>query len=158
MQTQGSAQKSAAALNFIYDFSQIGIMKGVALPIEVLVIIVIAVIVLLGMVAVYFAGWTPFAETAGVDAVKNNACKKLAYDCSKDPKDVLVTDLDADQDENADSGTTWTWYDPPTVAGSTCGATSPADPADSNDNLAALCACFYDARTIEACRRLCGCI
>jgi hypothetical protein len=65
-------------------------MKGVALPIEVLVIIVIAVIVLLGMVAVYFAGWTPFAETSGIDAIKNNACRKLAYDCSKSPTDITV--------------------------------------------------------------------
>ncbi|MFH1474096.1 MAG: hypothetical protein ABIE55_04390 [Candidatus Aenigmatarchaeota archaeon] len=65
-------------------------MKGIALPIEVLVIIVIAVIVLLGMVAVYFTGWTPFAETAGIDAIKNNACRKMAYDCSKTPAQITV--------------------------------------------------------------------
>jgi len=69
-------------------------MKGVALPIEVLVVIVIAVIVLLGMVAVYFSGWTPFAQTAGIDAIKNDACRKIAYDCSKSPADVDIEDVD----------------------------------------------------------------
>ena len=70
-------------------------MKGIELPINVLVIIVIAVIVLLGLIAVYFAGWTPYASSAGVDAIKNDACRKMAYDCSKEPVDIVITNFDS---------------------------------------------------------------
>ena len=62
-----------------------------ALPIEVLVVIIIAIIVLLGLVAVFFAGWTPYASSAGIDSIKNDACRILAYDCSKSPADIEIT-------------------------------------------------------------------
>jgi hypothetical protein len=105
-------------------------MKGVELPINVLVIIVIAVIVLLAIVAVYFAGWTPYASSAGVDAIKNDLCRRLAYDCSKDPT-TIPANLDVGDD---------------------------ADPL--NDNLQGLCEVYYDIGSgdLDACRRLCGCV
>jgi hypothetical protein len=66
-------------------------MKGVALPIEVLVIVVVAVIVLLGIIAVFFTGWSPFASTAGIDAIKNEACRKIIYNCTKNTASVPIT-------------------------------------------------------------------
>lgn len=51
-------------------------MKGVELPINVLVIVAIAVLVMLGLVALYMAGasgWGPLAEWIAV----NNACSEL---------------------------------------------------------------------------------
>ena len=52
-------------------------MKGIELPINILVIVAIAVIVLLGMVALYFAGWTPFSSSLSYQSVKNTACEQL---------------------------------------------------------------------------------
>ena len=52
-------------------------VKGVELPINILVIVAIAVIVLLGLVALYFTGFGPFSATAGIEAVKNQACTEL---------------------------------------------------------------------------------
>jgi hypothetical protein len=70
-------------------------MKGVALPIEVLVIVVVAVIVLLGIIAVFFTGWSPFASTAGVESIKNNACRQLVLgkNCGVNPDQISVSDL-----------------------------------------------------------------
>jgi hypothetical protein len=70
-------------------------MKGVELPINVLVIIVIAVIVLLGIIAVYFAGWTPYASSAGVDTIKNDVCRKLVmgHGCDVDPDQIEITNF-----------------------------------------------------------------
>ena len=106
-------------------------MKGVELPINVLIIVVIAIIVLLAIVAVFFIGWTPYASSAGIDAVKNDACRKMSYDCSKDPTTIDITNFDVAND------------------GST-----------ANDNLQGLCETYYDigATDLNACRRLCGCV
>jgi hypothetical protein len=116
-------------------------MKGVELPINVLVIIVIAVIVLLAIVAVYFAGWTPYASSAGVDAIKNDACRKMSYDCSKDPTTIEITNFDVDGDGSS-------------------GVDASGAPIDTGDNLQELCETYYDVgpTDLDACRRLCGCI
>lgn len=50
-------------------------MKGVELPINILVVVAIAVIVLLGLVALYFIGFNPFSVTTALDSAKNNACR-----------------------------------------------------------------------------------
>jgi hypothetical protein len=110
-------------------------MKGVALPIEVLVVVVIAVIVLLGLIAVYFAGWTPFSGTVGVDAVKGAACRFVIYDCS-----VLLTDVVFD-------GT----MELPVFDANGNGITP-----EAADNLETLCSNYYDADATQ-CKRLCGC-
>ena len=50
-------------------------MKGVELPINILVVVAIAVIVLLGLVALYFIGFNPFSVTTALDATKNTGCR-----------------------------------------------------------------------------------
>ncbi len=50
-------------------------MKGIELPINILVIVAIAVIVLLGLVALYFIGFNPMSTNIALDAAKNNACR-----------------------------------------------------------------------------------
>jgi hypothetical protein len=50
-------------------------MKGVELPINILVVVSIAVIVLLGMVALYILGIGPFNRQITQDAAKVEACK-----------------------------------------------------------------------------------
>jgi len=74
-------------------------MKGFQLPINILVVVAIAVIVLLGLVALYFRGFGPFSTTAGIEAVKNEGCMELnpRAGCTTDPETILIEyDVDAD--------------------------------------------------------------
>ena len=50
-------------------------MKGVELPINILVVVAIAVIVLLGLVALYFIGFNPFSVTSALEATKSTGCR-----------------------------------------------------------------------------------
>jgi len=54
-------------------------VKGVELPINILVIVAIAVIVLLGLVALYFIGFNPFSVTTAIEAAKNNNCRTYLH-------------------------------------------------------------------------------
>jgi hypothetical protein len=67
-------------------------VKGIELPINILVIVAIAVIVLLGMVALYFAGWSPFSGSVGVESIKNSACTNYTRnnDCGPTPSSMVV--------------------------------------------------------------------
>ncbi|MFH1229372.1 MAG: hypothetical protein V1678_03030 [Candidatus Aenigmatarchaeota archaeon] len=60
-------------------------MKGIELPINILVVVAIAVIVLLGLVALYFVGFNPFSNSTSLTALKNKACSDflLNYNCGK---------------------------------------------------------------------------
>ncbi|MFH0890215.1 MAG: hypothetical protein V1836_03700 [Candidatus Aenigmatarchaeota archaeon] len=51
--------------------------KGIALPIDMLVILAIAVIILIAVVAVFMGVWTPFAGNQQARANFNNACQIL---------------------------------------------------------------------------------
>jgi len=57
--------------------------KAVELPINVLVIVTIAVIVLLGIVVLYFIGFQPFSGSISLTSLKNEGCSNfsLNYDC-----------------------------------------------------------------------------
>ena len=66
-------------------------MKGVELPINILVIVAIAVIVLLGLVALYFIGFNPFSVTTAVESAKNNACRDYLHQNPVCNSAVLVT-------------------------------------------------------------------
>lgn len=81
-------------------------MKGIELPINILVIVAIAVIILLGLVALYFVGINPFSVTAGRDAVKNSACTTYVrqQDCGNNPAGVSVDyDVKSDTDSTNDN-------------------------------------------------------
>jgi hypothetical protein len=58
-------------------------MKGIELPINVLVIVSIAVIVLLGLVVLYFIGFNPFSGSITLTSLKNIGCSNftLSYNC-----------------------------------------------------------------------------
>jgi hypothetical protein len=72
-------------------------MKGIELPINILVIVAIAVIVLLGLVALYFVGFSPFGSSTSLTALKNKACSDflLNYNCGKNGK-MNTTDVTLD--------------------------------------------------------------
>jgi hypothetical protein len=117
-------------------------MKGLSLPINVLVIVVVAVIVLLGVVALYFGGFSPFSAAIGVEGAKNDACGRLVRLRCVDPGSINITNFDANMDGNIVPGTESSF--PSTCAG-------------GNDNLARLCICYYNRTTNADCKRLCGC-
>jgi len=52
-------------------------VKGLELPVNVLVIVAVAVIVLLGIVGLYFAGFLPGSKQIALVSAKNNACSEL---------------------------------------------------------------------------------
>jgi len=88
---------------FIYKITnkkiEVNAVKGVELPINILVVVAIAVIVLLGLVALYFMGFGPFSKAAGVEAVKSQGCNDLnpRAGCVTDPNTILVNyDVDGD--------------------------------------------------------------
>jgi amino acid transporter len=54
-------------------------VKGVELPINILVVVAIAVIVLLGLVALYFIGFNPFSVTTALESAKNNGCRDYLH-------------------------------------------------------------------------------
>ena len=107
-------------------------MKGIELPINVLVIVAIAVIVLLGMVALYFAGWPSIQRPISYEAVKSTACDELIRTGCGDTEAIGIANFDVDG-----SGTM----------------------GDSGDTLQALCEEYYGVEADDqvGCRLKCGC-
>ncbi len=63
--------------------------KGISLPIDMLVILAIAVIILIAIVAVFMGVWSPFATNQQDRANFNKACSVWTNTgCGADPKDV----------------------------------------------------------------------
>jgi hypothetical protein len=105
-------------------------VKGIELPINILVVVAVAVIVLLGLVALYFTGWSPFGVSVSYESVKNEACAELVrMNCPSDPSTVTIDDFDADQSGAVGDG----------------------------DDLMDLCTNYYGRSTASDCRALCGC-
>ncbi|MBI1972146.1 MAG: hypothetical protein HYS53_02495 [Candidatus Aenigmarchaeota archaeon] len=64
--------------------------KGVSLPIDMLVILAIAVIILIAVVAVFMGVWNPFATNQAARAEFNKQCQVLVNTgCSGDPSSSL---------------------------------------------------------------------
>ena len=127
-------------------------MKGVELPINVLIIVSVALIVLLAIVGLFFTGWTPFPTAVGLEGIKNAACRELVQEhrCAISVKSVDIDGFDADKDGliTGDTGSTWNWDN------NNCAS---ANTGLADDNLAALCECHFNIKTESQCKVLCGC-
>jgi Flp pilus assembly protein TadG len=129
-------------------------VKGVELPINILVVVAIAVIVLLGLVALYFVGYNPFAQSAGLEGVKNTACRTLVQTRNCDPTTgatwlITINNFNANAPVDTIVGDNTAGASYPTACTAAGGAT--------HDNLASLCVCQYGRTTEAACRQMCGC-
>ena len=117
-------------------------MKGIELPISTLIIIAVALLVLLGIIALWMAGWGGGSTGVSVDTAKAAACGVLMRNVSGcttvDPDSIVfnssqypVPDFDVDQDgvirEIAD------------------------------DTLRDLCDRYYRTSDDTSCRKVCGC-
>ncbi|MFH1474100.1 MAG: hypothetical protein ABIE55_04410 [Candidatus Aenigmatarchaeota archaeon] len=134
-------------------------MKGIELPINILVVVAVAVIVLLGLVALYFSGFMGPAGLMNQEAAKQKYCALIMRSpegCSGgvalDSIDVLDFDADRDRTLGAeDTGSDWTW------GTSTCGAPTGGGPSADGDNLAALLACYFGVTEERNGLVSCGC-
>ena len=117
-------------------------MKGVELPINILVIIAVAVIVLLGIIALYFSGFMGPASLMNQNAALNAGCKSVMSNIngcqSAIPANVLFdgTYMGIGKfDANGDGQVT------------------------AADTLQALCEKYYGVTAGDAsgCRKECGC-
>lgn len=120
-------------------------MKGIELPINVLVIVAIAVIVLLGIVVLYFIGFNPFSGSISITSLKNSGCSNfsLNFNCGSrgtggigspnDPEDICLP--------------VNTYLTRPCF---------PNGPEASN--LQQLCTGYFGASTPAQCRQVCGCL
>ena len=127
-------------------------MKGIELPINILVVIAVAVIVLLGVIALYFSG---FMGPAGVMS-QNAAKQKYCAFVTRSPTGCQSTDLlngtaiydfDANHNGALDGGTdAYVWTATTNCAGTT-----------THDNLATLLQCYYGVGSGLEGLRSCGC-
>jgi len=117
-------------------------MKAMELPINVIIIIALALIVLLSITALYFSGWLPGAQTISLESVKNTACRELSTNCNNDVNLITISNFDADADGTVDPG----------IGIGDCNDLG----GTSEDNLYMLCKCHYNADENE-CRDVCMC-
>lgn len=105
-------------------------MRGVELPVNTMVVFVLAVIVLLGILALFLGVWSPLPGAITPQAALNTACLRLVTTrCDTDLTKIIVQNFDADKD------------------GKTGG---------SGDNLKNLCLNYFN-RDSTSCWDGCGC-
>ena len=127
-------------------------MKGIELPINILVVVAVAVIVLLGLVALYFSGFVGPAGVMNQESAKQKYCAIIMRSpdgCTggTDLNSIIISDFDADRDGELDVGSTWDWDT------SSCGG----DVTDNEDNLASLLACYFGVTSERNGLASCGC-
>jgi hypothetical protein len=125
-------------------------MKGIELPINALIIIILALIVLLAILGLFYGVWPSSTKSVNIETAKNNACQILiSMRCLVGPETIHISDFDADEDGVVGDPGGWTQGTPcPTLA--TNGAIG--------DNLASLCACYYNTDNAQDCKtNVCGC-
>jgi hypothetical protein len=122
-------------------------LKGVELPVNALIIVIIGIVVLLALVALFFGVYNPGRGSMELDAVKNSACSTFVSMGCVSPKEVLTNNFDADKD-----GVIKPQPNQP-VGLEDCSVPNGGGPGD---NLYMLCKCWYGA-DFNACRSVCMC-
>ena len=129
-------------------------MKGISLPINTLIIVVIGLVVLLGIVAMWFGGFSPFSTSISVEGAKNALCdEEVREGCDDETRMQTIDSFDANKNGAvgaAEATQNFNWGAPPACTSATL-------PANHGDNLASICYCFYGRTTEASCRKLCGC-
>jgi len=116
-------------------------MKGIELPINILVIIAMAVMVLLGLVAIYMGGFGGGAGQIQLNSAKTDACQQLIRSggCGDygATANILVSGFDADKDGSLDPGNG--------ISSSKAGGGGGINPPSSGDqdNLFTLCVNWF---------------
>ena len=125
-------------------------MKGLELPINALIIIVVAVIVMIALIAMFYPAFLSGSSTVTLETAKSQACKALVEgnNCNTTQAvlwNIYVYGFDADKDGTNNPGPN---------TGANCQTST------SQDNLYMLCKCHFQidpATDASSCRKLCGC-
>ncbi|PVX24651.1 MAG: hypothetical protein CW691_06975 [Candidatus Bathyarchaeum sp.] len=136
-------------------------MKGIELPINILVIVAVAVIVLLGLVALYFSGVMGPMGVMEQQSAKQEYCSQIMNNpagCRGElpTRTIVINDFDANKDGNLRGGTDWyvdsegAWETLPIEA-------CTSEDEETGDNLASLLACYFGARSERSALQICGC-
>jgi len=81
-------------------------VKGIELPINVIIIVVLALIVLLAIVALFFGIWPSGRDTVSIEAAKSNACQILiGMGCEGSTESIPTTGFDVGSDDDTPGGT-----------------------------------------------------
>jgi len=126
-------------------------MKGISLPIEAIIIIVIALIILLSVIAIFFGVFNPTKSGIDLETAKTNACQMLtSMNCVPLTSSISVTNFDADRDGIIG--------DPGTNVGECNDPPPPTGGDSSQDNLYMLCKCYYAIDDEDFCKtNICRC-
>jgi hypothetical protein len=121
-------------------------MKGLELPINVMVILVLGIIILIAVIALIYGAYPPSIKSVDLTTVKNSACQVLtSMGCGGSPSSIIISNFDANNDGKLDGGSDWTF-----------GAGNCA--RSGEDNLASLCECYYSIMDEDACKtQICDC-
>ena len=139
-------------------------MKGIELPINILIIVAIAVIVLIALVAMFYPAFSGGSSVVTTESAKSAACQILVgpKKCGAttprptNTSEITISGFDANRDgivgdnqkNTINSGT-----------GANFPTTCSSPPATNydHDNLASLCICYYSITNERLCKALCGC-
>jgi hypothetical protein len=126
-------------------------LKGLELPVNTMIVVVVCLIVLLAIVALFYGTWNSGKGALSQEAAKNSACQALvAMSCNADPSSISVRDFDADRDGNLNT------------VGNLKGACNSAQ----GDTLYMLCKCWYGISEVlyptpeqfnDQCKSVCMC-
>ena len=123
-------------------------MKGIELPINILIIIAVAVIVLIALIAMFYPAFSSGSLVLSSEMAKTQACRGLlANDCNIHPNGIPTYNFDANKNGIIGSGD----------SGASCGSG-----ATSGDNLWSLCVCQLQVpESVAGCtqckKNVCGC-
>jgi len=122
-------------------------MKGLELPINLLVVVAVAIIVLLGVIGLFLAGFFGGGQNLQLTTAKNSACSILIQSgCQVTNTLDIPVDFDADNNESITFDNKVTDPD----------GTGPRGPGD---NLFILCQNYFSAITDANCKKnVCNCI
>ena len=117
-------------------------MKGLELPINVIIILIIGLIVLLAIFAFFSGVWNPGTQGISLETAKQSACQKLvSLNCAFSPRDITINNYDADEDGKLDPGN---GFD--------------VNVDDNNkDNLMTLCYKKFGITQETPCKQICNC-
>ena len=129
---------------FIYKITnkklEVKTVKGVELPINILVVIAVAVIVLLGVIALYFGGFVTPAGVMTSEAAKEAGCQRVM----RNPAGCITVDPNTILLDGSMTGV-------PAFDANDDGTITAAD------TLQELCTNYFGVATESGCRQLCGC-
>ena len=79
-------------------------MRGLELPVNVLILLAIAVIVLLGVVTLFFGGFGGPSGVISLQTVTSTACAEWRNKNFQDARGIHIKNFDADKDQTLDFG------------------------------------------------------